>query len=72
MAKSNIQIEEPEYDTLGTNVVPLKYELTFKPDLKTFRYEGNVKIEALAVKETSEIQLNADELDISGAKVFTK
>lgn len=41
--RSNMSTEERQ--VLPTNVKPLHYELTLKPDLETFVFHGKVKIE---------------------------
>lgn len=35
----------PDRDVLPTNVVPTKYDLTVKPDMDNFTFEGKVIIE---------------------------
>lgn len=35
----------PDRDVLPTNVVPMKYDLTIKPDMDNFTFEGKVLIE---------------------------
>ena len=35
----------PERDVLPTNVVPVNYDLTIKPDMVNFTFEGKVSIE---------------------------
>lgn len=35
----------PDRDVLPTNVVPMKYHLTIKPDMDNFTFEGKVIIE---------------------------
>lgn len=35
----------PDRDVLPTNVVPMLYDLTIKPDMDNFTFEGKVSIE---------------------------
>lgn len=35
----------PDRDVLPTNAVPIKYDLTIKPDMDNFTFEGKVLIE---------------------------
>jgi len=35
----------PDRDVLPVNVVPMKYDLTIKPDMDNFTFEGKVSIE---------------------------
>ena len=57
------------HDTLGSNVIPRKYTLRFKPYFATFKYEGSETIEVEIKKATTSISLNASELDIKEAYV---
>ena len=59
-----------DYETLGDNVVPSRYVLNFKPDMKTFKYDGTVEIDADVKKPTRSILLNASELEINSAAVY--
>ncbi len=56
-------------ETLGENVIPSRYSLRIEPDMKTFRYSGEVKIEVKISKPVREISLNSDELKIKSASV---
>ena len=42
--------EDHNYETLGENVIPLRYVLNFRPDLKKFAYEATEVIEVKVVK----------------------
>jgi puromycin-sensitive aminopeptidase len=53
---------------LPSYVVPIQYDLTLKPDLKTFTFEGKETIVVDIKKETSQITLHAKELKIASAK----
>ncbi|MBM3943644.1 MAG: M1 family metallopeptidase [SAR202 cluster bacterium] len=55
--------------TLPTAVRPSKYRLTLIPDLESFTFEGQVSIEIDILQRTSQIVLNADELDIHSANL---
>ncbi len=54
---------------LPTNVRPKKYNLTLKPDLEAFTFQGSEAVELEVAEPTSSITLNAEALDISSAKV---
>lgn len=63
--------EKPlKYQTLGENVIPSRYVLVLKPNLKTFKYLGEEEIEVQIGKKTKEIALNASELEIKHASVI--
>ncbi len=57
------------HKTLGTNVIPARYWLEFRPDMKTFRYSGIETIEVVVKKKTNSIVVNAAELKIRSAHV---
>ncbi len=51
-------------------IIPLNYELSFEPDLTTFKFEGKEKL-LLDIKEpTKKIVLNAAELEIKACSLF--
>ena len=50
-------------------VVPRRYELRLEPDLGAFAFAGSVGIELEVVEPTSEIVLNAAELEIAGGNL---
>ena len=56
-------------ETLGDNVIPIRYEMEFEPDLNTFRFEGRETIEVEVKKFTNAITLNAAELAIREATI---
>ena len=58
--KNSIQL--PSY------VVPIQYNLTLKPDLKTFTFEGKETIVVDIKKDMSQITLHAKELEIDSAE----
>ena len=53
-------------------VSPRNYDLTFEPDLKKFRFDGTERVQIEVAKPTSEIVLNAAELEIRECSVFFK
>ncbi len=61
-----------KHKTLGDNVVPVNYDLTFETNLKTFRYTGTETVRAKIMKPTNLIKMNADELRIGKASVVSK
>src|SRR5271167_4177744 len=64
--------ENQNYETLGNGVMPLKYTINFRPDLKTFKYAAHEKIDASVKKATRSIALNAAELKINSAGILSK
>ncbi len=65
-------MEGKRYRTLGGNVIPENYNITFDTDLKTFKFAGNEKIRVKIKKATKRISLNAVDLKIISAKVTSK
>ncbi|KAG7696028.1 hypothetical protein KL951_003553 [Ogataea haglerorum] len=62
----------PQRKVLPANVKPVHYDLGLKPDLTTFKFDGEVTI-ALDVKETSDfIELHTLELELSEVQLSTK
>ncbi|MHB8295304.1 MAG: M1 family metallopeptidase, partial [Acidimicrobiales bacterium] len=55
---------------LPREVLPERYELTIRPDLDRERFEGRVRIAAVASQAVEEIVLNAADLVISEVHVF--
>ena len=55
--------------TLGDAVVPVRYDIEFEPDLKTFRFRGRETIGVEIKRPTKAIALNSAELGITGATV---
>jgi puromycin-sensitive aminopeptidase len=54
---------------LPRHVVPIRYDLRLEPDLTTARFAGEEVITLTIHQPTSEIVLNAIELDITSAKI---
>ncbi len=54
---------------LPRHVVPIRYDLRLEPDLTTARFAGEETITLTIHQPTSEIVLNAIELDITSAKI---
>ena len=52
------------YTHTSKDVIPRNYELTLKPDLNTFTFQGEVHITVEISKPVDSITLNAAELDI--------
>jgi tricorn protease interacting factor F2/3 len=69
MPSSNKTAETVRHETLGDNVIPVRYFLRFKPNFVTFKYDGSARIEVQIRKGTKEIVLNAAELSIKDAHV---
>ncbi len=72
MAANHKKSESEDYQTLGDNVIPTRYSLNFKPNFRTFKYEGMALISVQIKKSTKEISLNAAELEIKSASVLSK
>mgnify|MGYP001626156880 FL=1 len=58
-----------EHETLGENIVPLRYKILLKPDLSQFVSEGEEEIEIKVKKATNKIVLNSVGLKIKSASV---
>ncbi len=54
---------------LPTTVLPRKYRITLKPDLTRFTFEGSESIDVQVAEATSEIVLNAIELEVASATI---
>ena len=54
---------------LPKNVKPSRYEIRLEPDLKAFTFKGEETVSIAVVESTSEIVLNALELEIDSATV---
>ncbi|GMG21939.1 unnamed protein product [Ambrosiozyma monospora] len=62
--------DEPERQTLPTNVKPIHYDLTLDPNLNTFKFDGFVTID-LKVQENSDfITLHTLALELIEVKLF--
>ncbi len=55
--------------TIGVGVIPFNYRIRITPNMKSFRFDGEVVITANAVRRTRTIKLNAKELKIRSVKV---
>jgi puromycin-sensitive aminopeptidase len=56
---------------LPVNVIPRRYQLELRPDLERSRFEGTVTVSFDLLAGTTELVLNAADLDLSEAKVDT-
>jgi puromycin-sensitive aminopeptidase len=54
---------------LPTQVIPIRYELRLEPDLKNFTFTGAVTVTVTVREPTSDVYLNAAELEISEAVI---
>ena len=59
-----------EFSLLPPNVLPLKYRLTFWPDLETFTFRGEEQVEVEVTEPTSRLVLNAVELEVQSARIL--
>ncbi|KAF8005058.1 hypothetical protein HF325_000515 [Metschnikowia pulcherrima] len=57
-----------EREILPTNVTPLRYALTLEPDFEKFVFAGDLQIDLRVNTPTTEITLNALEIEIHSAK----
>lgn len=57
---------------LSSKVRPVHYDLTLKPDLKAFTFDGKTKIKLRVLEDTNEIVLNAVKLKISSTSLLLK
>ena len=56
-----------EFKRLPSTVTPINYDISLKPNLKSFTFTGSQTIKIKVNEETKQIVLNALELEISGA-----
>ncbi|KXN69418.1 leukotriene A4 hydrolase N-terminal domain-containing protein [Conidiobolus coronatus NRRL 28638] len=70
-SNSNLQNIIEGRKILPTNVKPIHYKLTLRPDLKTFKYTGSVYIDLQVNEESSEISLNSKEINLEAGKLLT-
>ncbi|KAF8422925.1 peptidase family M1-domain-containing protein [Tirmania nivea] len=56
-------------EILPANVKPKNYHLTLEPDFEKFTFEGTVVIDLDVVEDTTEVSVNAMELNIHSAKL---
>lgn len=54
---------------LSKDVVPVKYDLTIKPDLESFNFWGKEIIDIVLGKDTKEITLHSKDIDIETAEI---
>lgn len=59
----------PNTGQLPNIVKPIKYDITLKPDLKTFIFSGNVSINIEINNTTDTIILNSSELEINSSQL---
>ena len=58
------QMTEYSEFQLPSDTRPIKYNLTLKPDLEQFTFDGKEIVEVEIISETSEIVLNAIDIEI--------
>ncbi|HVA82730.1 MAG TPA: M1 family metallopeptidase, partial [Candidatus Aquilonibacter sp.] len=59
-----------KHETIGNNVFPINYALTFEPDMKSFTTKVHAKISCFAKNSTKSIKLNSKEAKILSAFVI--
>uniref|UniRef100_A0A336LHN3 Aminopeptidase n=1 Tax=Culicoides sonorensis TaxID=179676 RepID=A0A336LHN3_CULSO len=57
---------------LNSKVRPVHYDLTLKPNLKAFTFDGKTKIKLRVLEETNEIVLNAVKLKVTSTSLLLK
>lgn len=57
---------------MDSNIKPISYELSFEPNLKTFKFSGKEKIKIKILKPTSKIVLNAADMKINHCHIAYK
>lgn len=57
-------MEVERHATLGDNVYPLNYNLTFEPNLKSFKTKVSERITCMAKKPVNRIRLNSKEIKV--------
>ncbi len=57
---------------LSSNVIPITYKLSLKPDLKKFTFEGTEQIDIVLKKPTAQITLHCKEIQISISETCVK
>ena len=60
-----------EFKRLPSNVIPLNYGITLKPNIKSFTFSGNETVKVKVNEETKTVVLNVLELDINVASFTT-
>ena len=58
---------KPAHQTLGDNIIPAHYSLTFEPNLNTFIFKGRATINLQIKQPTKKITIHAKELQIQQA-----
>ncbi|KAL1129384.1 hypothetical protein AAG570_013911 [Ranatra chinensis] len=62
--------EKKQFQRLPTSVLPIRYDLHLRPDLKSFAFTGQATIYLQVNDATSRIVLNCLELDVKSAVLF--
>lgn len=65
-------MNDASHKTLGDNVIPENYRITFTPDMKRFRFSGEESITVRVRRPARSIRLNAHELKVHSASVSSK
>jgi puromycin-sensitive aminopeptidase len=57
-----------EFSRLPSNVKPVNYVLTFKPNFETFQFDGSMVVDVKVITQTDKIVLNSAELTFDTAE----
>jgi aminopeptidase N len=67
----SLTVEEHAYK-LPTNIRPTRYQLRLTPDLATFTFAGEEKVDIQVLEPTTDVVVNAAELQIHAVTVVTR
>ena len=62
--------KNPKNIRLGTDVIPIKYEIHLKPDLKNFTFEGKETVYLSIKRPTKILTLHSKEIEIDTASIY--
>ncbi|XP_052816194.1 puromycin-sensitive aminopeptidase-like isoform X1 [Mya arenaria] len=65
---SSTMAAKTPFERLPTNVVPVNYDVTLKPSLKSFTFEGSETIQVTVVEPTKAISVNCIEIEVKSVQ----